>query len=65
LANDPAILLADEPTGNLDSRTGSEILALLTAHCRDQGKTLLLATHDREAAIRADRVLHLRDGMLH
>lgn len=64
LANDPVILLADEPTGNLDSRTGSEILTLLTAHCRDHGKTLLLATHDHEAAARADRVLHLRDGML-
>ena len=64
LANDPAVLLADEPTGNLDSRTGSEILALLTAYCRDQGKTLLLATHDHGAAARADRVLHLRDGVL-
>ncbi|MBI3329224.1 MAG: ABC transporter ATP-binding protein [Nitrospinae bacterium] len=64
LANDPAILLADEPTGNLDSRTGSEILTLVTAHCREHGKTLLLATHDREAAARADRILHLRDGLL-
>jgi putative ABC transport system ATP-binding protein len=64
LANDPAVLLADEPTGNLDSRTGSEILALLTAYCRDQGKTLMLATHDHGAASRVDRVLHLRDGIL-
>jgi len=64
LANDPAILLADEPTGNLDSRTGSEVLTLLATHCREHGKTLLLATHDREAAARADRVLHLRDGSL-
>ncbi|MBI3328067.1 MAG: ABC transporter ATP-binding protein [Nitrospinae bacterium] len=64
LANNPAILLADEPTGNLDSRTGSEILTLVIAHCHDHGRTLLLATHDREAAARADRVLSLRDGML-
>ncbi|MGH8059050.1 MAG: ABC transporter ATP-binding protein [Candidatus Entotheonellia bacterium] len=64
LANDPAVLLADEPTGNLDSHTGSDILTLLTGYCREQGRTLLLATHDREAAARADRVLHLRDGML-
>jgi putative ABC transport system ATP-binding protein len=64
LANDPAVLLADEPTGNLDSPTGDAILALLTAYCREQGKTLLLATHDRGAAARADRVLRLRDGVL-
>ncbi len=64
LANDPAVLLADEPTGNLDSRTGSEILALLTAYCRDRGKTLVLATHDQGAAALANRVLHLRDGVL-
>jgi putative ABC transport system ATP-binding protein len=64
LANDPDVLLADEPTGNLDSRTGGEILSLLTAYCRDQRKTLLLATHDRGAAARADRVIALRDGLL-
>jgi putative ABC transport system ATP-binding protein len=64
LANNPAVLLADEPTGNLDSRTGSEILSLLMTHCRDQKKTLILATHDHGAAARADRVLQLRDGSL-
>jgi ABC-type lipoprotein export system ATPase subunit len=64
LANNPDVLLADEPTGNLDSRTGSEILSLLTAYCRDQQKTLLLATHDHGAAARADRVIALRDGAL-
>jgi putative ABC transport system ATP-binding protein len=64
LANNPAVLLADEPTGNLDSHTGSEILSLLMMYCRDQQKTLILATHDREAAARADRVLQLRDGSL-
>jgi ABC-type lipoprotein export system ATPase subunit len=57
-------LLADEPTGNLDSHTGNDILGLLTAYCRDQQKTLILATHDHGAAARADRVLHLRDGTL-
>jgi ABC-type lipoprotein export system ATPase subunit len=64
LANNPAVLLADEPTGNLDSRTGSEILSLLMLHCRDQQKTLILATHDHGAAARADRLLQLRDGSL-
>lgn len=64
LANNPDVLLADEPTGNLDSRTGSDILTLLTAYCREQQKTLLLATHDHGAAARADRVLVLRDGVL-
>jgi putative ABC transport system ATP-binding protein len=65
LANNPAVLLADEPTGNLDSRTGSEILLLLMRYCRDQLKTLILATHDHGAAAQADRVLQLRDGSLH
>ena len=65
LANNPAVLLADEPTGNLDSRTGSEILSLLMRYCRDQLKTLILATHDHSAAAQADRVLQLRDGSLY
>jgi putative ABC transport system ATP-binding protein len=64
LVNDPTVLLADEPTGNLDSHTGSEILSLLTSYCRDQQKTLLLATHDHGAAAMTDRVLQLRDGNL-
>jgi putative ABC transport system ATP-binding protein len=65
LANNPAVLLADEPTGNLDSHTGSEILSLLMMYCRDQHKTLILATHDHEAAAQADRVLRLLDGGIH
>ncbi len=65
LANNPTVLLADEPTGNLDSRTGSDILSLLMMYCRDHQKTLLLATHDHAAAGRVDRVLQLRDGGLH
>jgi ABC-type lipoprotein export system ATPase subunit len=64
LANNPAVLLADEPTGNLDSPTGSEILSLLMMYCRNQQKTLILATHDHGAAAQADRVLQLRDGSL-
>ena len=64
LANNPAVLLADEPTGNLDSRTGSDILSLLMTYCRNQQKTLILATHDHGAAAQADRVLQLRDGSL-
>jgi ABC-type lipoprotein export system ATPase subunit len=65
LANNPTVLLADEPTGNLDSRSGSEILSLLMMYCRDYQKTLILATHDHGAAARADRVLELHDGRLH
>jgi putative ABC transport system ATP-binding protein len=64
LANNPAVLLADEPTGNLDSRTGSDILSLLMQYCRSQQKTLILATHDHAAAARADRLLQLLDGSL-
>ncbi len=64
LANNPAVLLADEPTGNLDSRTGGDILTLLMMYCRHQQKTLILATHDHGAAAQADRVLQLRDGSL-
>ena len=62
LVAEPAIILADEPTGNLDSVTGQEIMALLRNLNRDQSVTLLLVTHDLEAAAFADRVIHLRDG---
>jgi putative ABC transport system ATP-binding protein len=64
LVGRPAIILADEPTGNIDSATGGEIMALLRRLNRDQGVTLLLVTHDQEAASFADRVVHLRDGRL-
>jgi putative ABC transport system ATP-binding protein len=60
----PAIILADEPTGNLDSTTGGEIMALLRHLNRAQGVTLLLVTHDAEAASFADRIIRLRDGQL-
>jgi putative ABC transport system ATP-binding protein len=64
LAPRPSIILADEPTGNLDSATGRSILDLLTGLPKSDGVTLILATHEHEAAARADRVLHLKDGRL-
>lgn len=64
LVNRPAIILADEPTGNLDSVTGAEIMALLRRLNREQGVTLLLVTHDAEAASFADCVVQLRDGQI-
>jgi ABC-type lipoprotein export system ATPase subunit len=62
LANDPALLLADEPTGNLDSDSAAHVLDLLTAFQRDRGLTLVVVTHSPEVAERADRVIRMRDG---
>jgi putative ABC transport system ATP-binding protein len=64
LIGDPRLLLADEPTGNLDSTTGAEVLDLLFALHRDRGLTLILATHDPAVAARCDRVIELSDGMI-
>jgi len=64
LANDPPILLADEPTGNLDSHSGGLVLDLLYRSCKEIGKTLILATHDHAAVQRADRIVELRDGAI-
>jgi putative ABC transport system ATP-binding protein len=64
LANDPRVLLADEPTGNLDSTTGEEVLALLRRLSGEHGQTLVLVTHDRGIAARADRVIEMRDGRI-
>jgi putative ABC transport system ATP-binding protein len=64
LANGPRLVLADEPTGNLDTRSGGEVLALLARVSREQRAAVLLVTHDPQAAAVADRVLTLRDGQL-
>ena len=62
LANDPAILLADEPTGNLDSGTGHQVIDLLLEVNRHRKTTVVLVTHDPELARRADLTISLRDG---
>ena len=64
LVANPQLILADEPTGNLDSATGAVIMDMLTEQVRDTGAALVLATHDPSAARRADRALLLRDGAL-
>ncbi|MGO9322751.1 MAG: ABC transporter ATP-binding protein [Solirubrobacteraceae bacterium] len=64
LSTDPKLVLADEPTGSLDTERGREVLALLREHCRERGIAVLLVTHDPEAAAYADRVHTLRDGRL-
>jgi putative ABC transport system ATP-binding protein len=62
LVNNPSLLLADEPTGNLDSKTGAAVLELLCALVHTNKLTLVMVTHDLEVASRADRIVHLRDG---
>jgi putative ABC transport system ATP-binding protein len=62
LVHDPLLVLADEPTGNLDEETGRQVLALLDRLTRQAGKNLILVTHSAEAAAYADRVLYLREG---
>ncbi len=64
LANKPLLLLADEPTGNLDSNTGRGILNLLREAVKEQGVTLVLVTHDPDVAAHADRIIHMRDGQI-
>ena len=64
LVRDPRLVLADEPTGNLDDATGAAVMGLLDALTRRAGKTLLLATHSRELAALADRVVSIEDGRL-
>jgi putative ABC transport system ATP-binding protein len=64
LVNNPAILLADEPTGALDSRTGHEIMALFRQLNREQGITVIVVTHDAEVGKQMDRIVSLRDGQL-
>lgn len=64
LVNDPAIIFADEPTGNLDSKTGDAIMDLLLGLARERDKTLLVVTHDPRLAQRGDRQLRILDGVL-
>jgi putative ABC transport system ATP-binding protein len=64
LVHDPLLVLADEPTGNIDGETGQQVLALLDRLTRQAGKNLILVTHSAEGAAYADRILHLRDGQL-
>ncbi len=64
LANDPALVLADEPTGNLDDQSAESVIGLLTNAVRERGKTLLLVTHERDPVQAIDRSLELRNGVL-
>lgn len=64
LISEPPVLLADEPTGNLDRQTGEEVLELLLRLARERGTAMLLATHDERIADACDRIIHLEDGRL-
>jgi putative ABC transport system ATP-binding protein len=64
LVNNPAIIMADEPTGNLDSKVGQEIINLLLKLNRERGTTLIIVTHDANIGAQAQRIIHLRDGLL-
>lgn len=64
LINDPAFILADEPTGNLDSKAGREIMELLLSANRKANQTLILITHDENIALQADRIITISDGRM-
>jgi putative ABC transport system ATP-binding protein/lipoprotein-releasing system ATP-binding protein len=64
LINDPAIVFADEPTGNLDTANGGAIMELMAEMVREKQKTLVVVTHDQDLASRGDRIVHIRDGHL-
>ncbi len=64
LVTEPAIILADEPTGNLDTKSGAEVLRLLLRLNRERGVTLVVVTHDPEVAQHMERIIHLRDGLI-
>ena len=64
LVNEPKLVLADEPTGNVDTETGDIILDILTKLCRVRGITMLIASHDKEVTDRADRVIRIRNGLI-
>lgn len=64
LINDPDIIFADEPTGNLDSKSGTEILALLRTVNQEQEKTIVMVTHSEDAAQYGNRMIYVRDGVI-
>ncbi len=64
LANRPKIILADEPTGNLDSKSSRLVMDQIEALCRDRGITIILITHEHNLAVDADRIIHLKDGRI-
>jgi putative ABC transport system ATP-binding protein len=64
LINDPALILADEPTGNLDSKSGGEVMELLKYSNKHFGQTLILITHDERIALEADRIIKIEDGRI-
>ncbi|MDP3184433.1 MAG: ATP-binding cassette domain-containing protein, partial [Anaerolineales bacterium] len=64
LVNKPAIIMADEPTGNIDSKVGQEIMNLLLALNRESGTTLIIITHDQSIAEQTQRIIRLRDGLV-
>tara|TARA_Y100000310_G_C20700481_1_gene829285 strand:+ start:7543 stop:8214 length:672 start_codon:yes stop_codon:yes gene_type:complete len=64
LANDPELILADEPTGNLDSKTGTEIIKLLKSLHKKDNKTIAVISHDKKIASHAQKIVHLRDGKI-
>ena len=65
LANEPDIVLADEPTGNLDSRSGQEVFALMREMNRESGVAFVMITHDTRLAQAADRIVLIEDGLVH
>jgi len=64
LINDPLLVLADEPTGNVDSQTGEELIGLMSKLNKEEGQTFVIVSHDPSVAKRANRVIHLRDGRI-
>lgn len=64
MVNEPSIILADEPTGNLDSRTSDEIMKLFTQLNKQEGITIILVTHERDVALYTQRIIHVKDGKI-